>query len=180
MERPLQRAPIAVFGSSEPSAGEPLYQQARRLGHLLATSGRVVVTGGYGGVMEAASRGAHEAGGTTVGVLCDGFRERTPNTWLTERILTPDLHERTRRLVDLSCGYVVLHGKSGTLAELTLLWALHRAGHIERRPLVLLGTVWTSLLRHLVQWEMLEAAQLEITRVADDPEHVLDILDTFS
>jgi uncharacterized protein (TIGR00730 family) len=170
---------IAVFGSSEPDEGEPLYVQAMELGALLALAGYRVATGGYGGVMEAASRGAAEAGGATVGVTCSVFSERTPNRWLRQRVDAPDLHERMRRLVEISDGYIVLHGKSGTLAELTLLWALHRAGCLDRRPVLLLGDGWRHLLRHLVRAGMIESPQFEITRVVDAPAEAVDALATF-
>jgi len=170
---------IAVFGSSEPLQGEPLYEEARRVGTLLVTAGYGVVTGGYGGVMEAASRGATEAGGRAVGVTCAIFSHRTPNPFLTERRHTEDLIERTAVLVAAGRGFVVLHGKSGTLAELTLLWALHRAGSLGPRPVVLLGDAWRPFLHHLVRGGMIEADQLAITRVADDPEDAVGLVDRF-
>jgi len=169
---------IAVFGSSETLPGEALYEEARRLGALLAERGCTVVTGGYGGVMEAASRGAREAGGPALGVVCDGWTERGrhPNAYLSERLDTPDLHARTQALVERADAYVVLPGKSGTLAELTLLWALHRAGTLPDRPIVLLGSPWAPLLRHLTEWNMLEPAQLRGTRVAGTPEEAIAFL----
>jgi hypothetical protein len=169
---------VAVFGSSETLPGHPLYEEARRLGGLMAELGFVVVTGGYGGVMEAASRGAREAGGATLGVVCDGWveRGRTPNAYLSERVGTADLHERTRGLVERADAFVVLPGKSGTLAELALLWALHRAGALEERPIVLLGAPWPPLLRHLVEWNMLELDQLRVTRVVDTAEDAAALL----
>ena len=173
---PDARRAIAVFGSSEPVPGDALYETARRLGALLADSGWDVVTGGYGGVMEAASRGAGERGGPVCGVLCSIFADRRPNPWVSVPVDTPDLHERTRRLVELSHGYVVLHGKSGTLAELTLLWALHRAGQLGPRPIVLLGEAWAPLLQHLERWGMLEPAQRAVTLLADTPERAVELL----
>jgi uncharacterized protein (TIGR00730 family) len=167
---------IAVFGSSEPAPGDPLYSTARRLGEILARSGYRVATGGYGGVMEAASRGAADAGGETLGVTCSIFRDRAPNPYLGEIVETEDLHERTRELIRRSGGFVVLSGKSGTLAELTMLWALHRAGCLGRRPVVLLGGEWRHLLRHLVRAGILESPQFDVTSVADTPEEALDIL----
>jgi hypothetical protein len=167
---------IAVFGSSEPAHGDALYATARHVGELLAHCGYRVVTGGYGGVMEAASRGAAEAGGATLGVTCSIFRDREPNPYLAEAVETEDLHDRTRELIRRSDGFVVLSGKSGTLAELSLLWALHRAGCLERRPVVLLGGEWRHLLRHLVRAGILEAAQFDVTRVVDTPEEALDVL----
>jgi len=169
---------VAVFGSSETAPGEALYEEARTLGALLGERGCIVVTGGYGGVMEAASRGAREAGGQAVGVVCDGWTERgrTPNVYLSQRVGTPDLHARTQALVERADAFVVLPGKSGTLAELTLLWALHRAEALQDRPIVLLGSPWPPLLRHLVEWNMLEPAQLQGTRVARTPEEAVALL----
>jgi len=177
MER--KRLLVAVFGSADPSEGDPLYELARRVGALLVDAGYGVVTGGYGGVMEGASRGAAEAGGAAVGVTCDVFAGREPNRFLTERRETADLVARTGALIDAACGYIVLHGKSGTLAELTLVWALHRAGSLGPRPVVLLGDAWRPFLHHLVRGAMIETDQLAITRVAEGPEDAVAALDRF-
>lgn len=177
MER--KRLLVAVFGSADPQEGDPLYELARRVGALLATAGYGVLTGGYGGVMEGASRGAAENGGVAVGVTCAGFLDRTPNRFLTETHEEPDLVRRTGSLIDDACGYVVLHGKSGTLAELTLVWALHRTGSLGSRPVVLLGAAWRPFLHHLVRAEMIESDQLSITRVADGPEEAVAELERF-
>ena len=166
---------IAVFGSSEPLPGDPLYEQARTLGRLLAEAGQLVVTGAYGGVMEAASRGALEAGGRTFGVACEIF-DRRPNSYLTGTGSSTDLHVRQRELVDRSKGFVVLEGKAGTLSELALLWALHRAGCLERRPVVLLGGAWKDLLIFLEGNRILEAPQLQICDVAETAQAALDAL----
>ncbi len=158
-----RRPVIAVFGSSEPVEGEPLYEQARLLGSLLAGAGYTVATGGYGGVMEGASRGARESGGRTLGVTCEIFPGRTPNPYLDEIVGSRDLFERTRRLIEPSSGFVVLWGKAGTLAELCLLWALQRAGCLDRHPVILLGGAWKAVIEGLREQRMLDDAQLEIT-----------------
>jgi uncharacterized protein (TIGR00730 family) len=170
---------VAVFGSSEALPGEPLFETARRVGALLAHAGYGVITGGYGGVMEGASRGAAEAGGHVVGVTCAVFSGRAPNRFITERLETADLVARTGTLVFAACGYIVLHGKSGTLAELTLVWALHRAGSLGPRPVILLGDAWRPFLHQLVRGGMIESDQLEITRVAEGPEDAVSLLDRF-
>lgn len=177
MEKPRQL--VAVFGSADASEGDPLYELARRVGTLLVESGYGVLTGGYGGVMEGASRGCAEAGGAAVGVTCAIFAGREPNRFLAERRETADLVARTGALVDAACGYIVLHGKSGTLAELTLVWALHRAGSLGPRPVVLLGDAWRPFLHHLVRGAMIEDDQLAITRVAEGPEDAVMELDRF-
>ena len=150
---------------------------ARRVGALLGASGFTVVTGGYGGVMEGASRGAREAGGITVGVTSALFGDRAPNAFIDHEVQTADLYERTRELIDRADGFVILEGKAGTLAELTWLWALHRAGCLSRRPVILLGDKWPSLLRLLERSEMLDRPQIEATQVADRPERVVALLE---
>ncbi|MCP3980376.1 MAG: LOG family protein [bacterium] len=168
---------VAVFGSSEPLEGEPAYEQAREMGHLLAGAGHRVLTGGYGGVMEAASRGAREAGGATLGITCSIFSSRDPNGYLSEAVETPDLYERTRGLIDRARAFVVLHGKSGTLSELTFLWALHRSGCLDGRAVVLLGSAWADILRCLRRNEMLEDPEFRITAVAGSPREALQHLE---
>jgi uncharacterized protein (TIGR00730 family) len=165
---------IAVFGSSEPGPGDPRYERARALGRALARAGYGVVTGGYGGVMEAASRGAREAGGTATGVVCgDLFSGRVPNPWLTESVSTPDLFERTRELVRRARGFVVLGGKAGTLAELAFLWALNRAGCLADRPVILLtgpsGEPWNALMTCLEHSDLLDPSELAATEIVASP-----------
>lgn len=171
-----QSSGIAVFGSSEPLPGEPLYEQARELGRRLAEAGFAVITGGYGGVMEAASRGAREAGGHAVGVTCAVFSARRPNRWLSEERQARDLYDRTRELIGRARGFVVLEGKAGTLAELAFLWALERAGCLDGRPVVLLGESWERLVDELTRCDMLERQQIEATRFAPSPAGALQVL----
>jgi uncharacterized protein (TIGR00730 family) len=168
------RPHVAVFGSSEPAENDLLYRQARETGRLLAERGCTVLTGGYGGVMEGASRGAVEAGGHTVGVLCDIFSRRTANRYVRETIATSNLMERTSILIEKASACIILHGKAGTLAELTFTWALHRAGCLPDRPVVLLGDGWRGFLDTLSREGMLDPRQQEITAFADSPQDAVD------
>lgn len=167
---------VAVFGSSEPLPGDALYRSARSLGTALAAAGFDVVTGGYGGVMEAASRGAREGGGDAIGVTCEIFRSREPNGYLSLAVPTPDLFLRTRELVRRACGFVVLDGKAGTLAELAFLWALARAGCLGDCPVLLLGDVYPELLAFLEKIGMLEPRQIEATRVVATADEAVEYL----
>jgi uncharacterized protein (TIGR00730 family) len=133
---------VAVFGSATIRPGEPAYRDAHDLGAALARAGAVVMTGGYGGAMEACSRGAHDAGGHVIGVTVEIFESRGPvNAWVKERVHTTDLFERLRCLVDRADAFVVLPGSLGTLAELFVTWNLLSTGHHEA-PLILLGEHW--------------------------------------
>lgn len=139
---------VAVFGSAELTEGDEGWGRARELGFRVAQAGVPIVTGGYGGVMEAASRGARDAGGEAIGVTCSIFRGRSPNPHLDLEIEEPDLAARTGRLIELSRGFVVLEGKAGTLAELAMLWAYSRAGVLPG-PIVIWDDSWADLVRAL-------------------------------
>jgi len=167
---------VAVFGSSEPVEGDRLYRAARKTGAALASAGYRVVTGGYGGVMEGASRGAREAGGRAFGVLCEIFPGRRGNRYLTGSIMTRDLLERTHELIRRSDAWVVLNGKAGTLSELTMVWALQRAGCLNPAPVILFGDGWAPVLDTLLTQGMLDPAQQTVTTIAASPEAMLATL----
>jgi uncharacterized protein (TIGR00730 family) len=170
---------VAVFGSSEPLEGDPLYREAREVGALLARSGFLVINGGYGGVMEAASRGARESGGRAVGVTTSAFSRGPGNPYLDEERREPDLFSRTRRLIELSHAYIILRGKSGTLAELAFLWALNRGGLLPATRIVLLGDFWEGVMAALEERQMIEPAQLRITHLARTPAQAVDMVASF-
>jgi hypothetical protein len=164
---------VGVFGSGEPLPGEPVYEQARRTGELLARAGCSVLNGGYGGVMEGASRGAREAGGHVVGVTVASFSDRPPNPYLIEERREPDLYARTRRLIEGSDAFIILPGRSGTLAELTLVWALCRSRQMPDKPVALLGEAWAAFLEALRRLDFLEPRLLDLTRHAPSPEEAV-------
>jgi len=144
---------IAVFGSSRPLPGSPLYEEARSLGEALARAGWTVMTGGYRGVMEGASRGARGAGGTVVGITTasPAGRFRAANPFVTCEIRMPDYGARLLELIRRADGYVVMNGGTGTLAELFLAWELVKHTSLPRRPLVLYGARWRRLIEDLAR-----------------------------
>ena len=168
---------IAVFGGSEPAEGSPAYREAYEVGRLLAGAGFSVLNGGYGGVMEASARGARESGGRSIGVTTGAFLFRSgPNPYIDEEIREPDLHARTRRLIEEASGFIVLKGRSGTLAELAFLWALRKADLLGPKPVLLLGDVWEDLLGHLGALGLLDPEAREACRIARSPREAIDAL----
>src|SRR5262245_8310033 len=138
---------IAVYGSSLVEERDPGYRLAYDLGAALARKGATVVTGGYGGVMEAASRGAAEAGGHVVGVTVELFGYRGPgNRWVGERVHAPDLLERLKHLVIEPDARIAVEPSVGTLTEVFLAWTLANHGRIRPGSLILLGPQWPDLL----------------------------------
>jgi uncharacterized protein (TIGR00730 family) len=144
----LTRRPlVAVFGSSTIREPGPEYREAEELGRLLARAGADVITGGYGGAMEACSRGAHGAGAHVVGVTVELFESRGPvNRWVHERVHTPDLFERLRHIIGRADAFIAVSGSVGTLAEIFLTWNLLMAQARPPAPLVLLGAPWKAWL----------------------------------
>ncbi len=123
--------------------------------------------------MEACSRGAREAGGYAIGVTVESFSGRTPNAYLDEQWREPDLYSRNRRLIEAGDAFIILPGRSGTLSELTLLWALLRAGQIPGKPVALIGGVWTVLVETLRRLDFLEPRLLELTRCTTNPDEAV-------
>ena len=134
---------VGVFGSSQPRPGDAEYATAFELGAEIARRGARVVCGGYGGTMEAACRGAVEAGGSTLGVVLAGVGR--PNPWLQERIVASDLGERLRRLRDASNAWIFLPHGLGTLLELVWMAESVVKAEASPRPFVLLGDFWRAV-----------------------------------
>ncbi len=138
---------VSIFGASKPQPGEPAYLEAYRLGALLAQSGHSVITGGYMGSMEAASRGAAEAGGHVIGVTCteiERWRPIQPNAWVMEEIRHETLHDRLLALIDLCDAALALPGGPGTLAEISMMWNQLIVSAIPTKPLILIGSGWQA------------------------------------
>ena len=136
---------VAIFGGATPQNWGTSYEDAYRLGKQLAEAGHMVMTGGYIGTMEAASRGACEAGGHVVGVTCqevETWRSVKPNAWVKEEWRYPTLHERLLALIDGCEAAIALPGGIGTIAEVSMMWNRMLIDAIPRRPLILVGVGW--------------------------------------
>lgn len=139
---------VVVFGASRCRPGDEQWAQAETLGRLIATSGWQVVTGGYGGAMEAASEGAVKAGGGATGVLCKAFRS-AGNPHLTEQVISEDLYERLRLLIETGDAYLVMPGSTGTLVELAMVWEMMNKNFGPPRPLICVGDFWRPVVELL-------------------------------
>ncbi len=141
---------VTIFGGATPQNNGTSYEDAFRLGQRLAQAGHVVLTGGYIGTMEAASRGAAEAGGHVVGVTCDEvevWRKAKPNAWVIEERRFPSLHERLLALIDGCDAAVALPGGVGTLLEIAMMWNRMIIEAIPQRPLILVGPGWRDTMQ---------------------------------
>ena len=96
--------------------------------------------------MEAASRGAREAGGRVFGIVMNQFKGE-PNRYLTDKVATDHFYDRLQNLIQRSVGFIALRGGMGTVTEISLVWNKLQTGVIEKRPLVLLGDCWKPVVQ---------------------------------
>jgi uncharacterized protein (TIGR00725 family) len=147
---------VAIFGSSQVEPGTQAWLDAETAGSRCAAQGIDIATGGYGGAMEAASKGAVKAGGHVIGVTAPELfsRRSGANSYVTREIEAKTLTERIGILTELAHGVIVLPGSIGTAAELVIAWNLN---HIARRnggvrlPTVAVGKGWSELWRLMTE-----------------------------
>ncbi len=169
-----------VFGSARVQPDTPYYDAARAVGRGLAERGFAVITGGGPGVMEAANRGAHEAGGVSVGCNIELPQEQQPNRYLDRCVTLHYFFVRKTLLVKYSYAFVVFPGGFGTVDELFEALTLIQTGKIKRFPVVLYGSdYWSGLLAwvrdHVATGGMVGDDDLALVQVVDTPEDVCAI-----
>ena len=163
--RPLMQKVISVFGSSRCGESDDDYRIAMELGGALARAGFAVASGGYGGAMEAVSRGAAEAGGRVIGVVASAFSSKA-NRWVGETIVVPKWEDRLWKLISLGDGYVALPGGTGTLVELAVAWEMIHKCVMPAKPLVALGEFWRPI---VAQIESADGNSRGMVRLAATP-----------
>ena len=169
---------VAFFGSSRARPDDAAYALAERTAHLLAENGFTVLTGAGAGIMEAASKGATEAGGLSIGLNIDLPTEQAPNRYLGRLLNFRYFFVRKVMFVKYSVGFVIAPGGFGTLDELFEATTLIQTRRIQPFPVILLGAAyWGGLLAWLRDVVVAEgrvaARELEVLRIADTPEEVL-------
>ena len=165
---------VTVFGSARIGESDPHYELGRAVGRGLAGLGFTVMTGGGPGLMEAANRGAREAGGASVGCNIDLPQEQQPNPYLDRWIGCRYFFVRKVLLFKYSYAFIGLPGGLGTLDELTEALTLVQTGKIEQFPIVLMGKdYWlpfTQVLQQMVCAGTISEADAAMAFVTDDVE----------
>jgi len=165
---------VTVFGSARFGPDHPYYDLGRRLGGELARAGFTVMTGGGPGIMEAANRGAHEAGGRSIGCNIVLPKEQQPNPYVQRHLTFEHFFVRKVMLVKYSYAFVVLPGGFGTLDESFEIMTLIQTGKIRGFPVVVMGSEYWRGLLDFVEHEMVDEGTIgpgELARyhVTDDP-----------
>jgi len=170
-------AAITIFGSARTPPSNPMYQSAHKLAFLLAQSGFAVITGGGPGIMEAANRGAHEAGGMSIGCNIELPREQAVNPYVNISVNFRYFFCRKTMFMKYAEGFVLFPGGFGTLDELFEALTLIQTEKIKLFPVVLFGSAyWKGLfdwLRERVLAEgNIEEKDLNLVQITDSPEEV--------
>jgi uncharacterized protein (TIGR00725 family) len=166
---------VTIFGGSKCKEGFPEYEQARKVGQILAEQGFTICTGGYLGVMEAASRGAREKGGRVLGIVMNQFKAE-PNRFLTDKVATDHFYDRLQGLIQRSVGFIALKGGMGTVTEISLVWNKLTTKVIDKRPLVLLGECWKPVVN---AWEdnlVVSKEDISLLDFAETAEQAVQII----
>ena len=166
---------VTVFGSARIGEGEPYYETSRALGGSLARAGYSVMTGGGPGLMEAANRGAKEAGGCSVGCNIRLRHEQEPNSYLDDFVEFEHFFVRKLMLIKYSCAFVILPGGYGTLDEAFEVATLIQTGKLKRFPVVVMNRDFYGPFEALLRGEMSKARMideegLDIVLLTDDPD----------
>ena len=172
---------ITIFGSARFGPAHPYYELARRVGRRVSELGFTVMTGGGPGLMEAANRGARDAGGPSVGCNIELPKEQAPNSYLDRWVTCHHFFVRKVLLFKYSYGFIVMPGGLGTLDELTEALTLIQTGKIEEFPVILIGTSYwapfTALLQEMVQVGAVAATDFDLFKITDDLDEAMKHLE---
>jgi uncharacterized protein (TIGR00730 family) len=168
---------VTVFGSARIQPGTTYYEMAREVGAAIAELGFTVVTGGGPGIMEAANRGAHEAGGRSIGVNIELPFEQHLNPYVDRSVTMRYFFTRKTMLVKYSYAFVVLPGGAGTLDETFETMTLIQTGKIRNFPIVLMGKdYWQPLMDfvyHMADAGMISPSDPDLIFFTDDVEEAM-------
>ena len=172
---------VSVWGSARVPEDDPAYALGRQVGRRLGQEGLAVITGGGPGLMEAANRGARDAGVRSVGLRIELPFEQGMNPYVDLPLTFHYFFTRKLMFVRYACAFVALPGGFGTLDELFEVVTLIQTRRVHDFPVVLVGRDhWTGLLdwarEHLAGKGMIAAEDLDIMQLSDDPEEVASIV----
>ena len=169
---------VSIFGSARVMPGDPVYKKTEELGALFAKSGFAVITGGGGGVMEAANKGAAEAGGKSAGLNIRLPFEQKPNHFANIQLEFKYFFIRKVMFIKYAMAYIAMPGGFGTLDELFEVITLIQTHRIKPLPIILVESDYWSGLKSWIEAKLLAEKRvslkdLEIFQIMDEPEEIV-------
>jgi uncharacterized protein (TIGR00730 family) len=169
---------VSIFGSGRTKPDDPDYQRTEQIAALFAKNNFAVITGGGGGIMEAANKGAAEAGGTSVGMNILLPFEQEPNRFANIKLNFKYFFIRKVMFIKYATAYIILPGGFGTLDELFEAVTLIQTHRIKPFPLILVGSdYWNGLINwiksNLMAEQRISAQDMEILQIMDDPQEIV-------
>ncbi|MBK9982800.1 MAG: TIGR00730 family Rossman fold protein [Saprospiraceae bacterium] len=174
---------VTVFGSARFPPDHEYYKMAEAVGHAIGKTGFTVMTGGGPGIMEAANKGAFEAGGYSVGCNIRLPQEQKPNPYMHESVTIDYFFVRKFLLLKYSYAFVVLPGGWGTMDELFETLTLVQTGMIHQFPVVLMGQTYyqplLDFLQDMLKVGTISAEDLKLVVITDDPQEAIRHLEKY-
>ena len=175
---------VSVFGSARVKPGTEYYRLAEETARLLSDAGFAVISGGGPGLMEATNKGAHEGAGLAIGLNIDLPREQPSSRYQHISLRFKHFFTRKAMFAKVATAFVVLPGGYGTLDELFEALTLVQTGKTRRMPIILVhGPYWRGLLdwmrRTLVAEGMIDAGDMDLVQIHDEPQGVVDAIFTY-
>lgn len=171
---------VTVFGSARFKPNHRYYKLARETGRVLAKAGFAALTGGGPGIMEAANRGAHEAGGASYGLNILLPHEQSVNPYVDDSVEFRYFFTRKVCLVKYSCAFIVMPGGLGTLDELFEAATLIQCRKIGPFPLILMGSEFWDGMRewgqYMMEQDVFRRDEIGFGYVTDSPEEAVDLI----
>ena len=175
---------VTIFGSARTRPEHPYYKKAEEIAFRLGKAGYAVITGGGGGIMEAANRGAKKGGAKSIGLNINIPFEQIPNDYADIKLEFKYFFIRKVMFIKYAMAYVIIPGGFGTLDEMFEAVTLIETQRIKPLPVILVDSgYWKGLLdwikSRLLKEKMISQKDLDILRIVDEPGEIVDIIEKF-
>jgi len=168
---------ITIFGSAIPTQDDAQYKFAYELGATLAQNGFNICSGGYSGIMEAASKGAYDNGGFVYGVTIESWNKE-PNSFITVEVREQKLFERITKLLELGDAYIILQGGTGTLLEFAAVWEYANKNLQQEKPIICHSNMWKEIVDVINKQMLLENRRTDLIKCCDNVDEIVEYLKT--
>ncbi len=166
---------ITIFGSAIPEDNDAQYKFAYELGAALAKEGFNICTGGYGGIMEAASKGAYDNAGFVYGVTIELWNKE-PNPFITVEVREQKLFDRITKLLELGDAYVILQGGTGTLLEFAAIWEYANKNLQQPKPIICHSNMWREIVDVMNKQMLLENRRTDLVKCSESVDEIIEYL----